>query len=218
MRELGCQMSHCHLLFDHRSQPHICSSNILNSQQAPEYNHWLSSMAYGSDVYDRRLYDNCLSSQFFPYDRSCPRTFQQGIASRSRYQDVEEDGWPPGYVVPAPGCRAASRDRNIIPNDMCHATTSTMTNNTFLRGLQEICGPSYKETVPSERSFNQQISTTRGNKAWTSKIRHFEFRSEYMMDEAFEHDYMDVDEVNHNSDYSIISTLCGLEEVLSRLI
>ena len=210
-------MSHRHLLLGHGNQSQICSSNILNSQHATEYNHWLSTMAYSSEFYDPRCYDTCVSRHCYNYDHSCPpRSFRQGVHARGCSHGCGQGVWQASFITSSPGCRTALRNCNAVPNDICSNLMTKMGDNSRVHGMQNAFDHVYKESSASQSALNLYPSVMRCNSAWTSKVRQLEFRNDCMIDEDIEHDSNDTDELNPY--FNITSTLCGLEEVLSRLI
>ena len=219
VRDLDCQMSHRHLLFSHGNRSQICSSNILNSQHATEYNHWLSTMAYcRSEFYDPQCYDTWISRHCLNYNHTCPpRAFRQGVHARGCGQGCEQGVWQASFVTSSPGCRAALRHCNALPSDICSNLMTKIGDASHAHGMQEVCDHVYKESSASQSALNLYPTMMRGSSnAWTPKIRRLEFRNDILFDDDLEHDSIDVDELN--PDYNITSTLCGLEEVLSRLI
>lgn len=215
-------MSHCNLLLEHtNSQPQICSSNMYSSQNSVEYNHWLSSMAYGGDVFSQRChYNDCLSRQCLSYEL-CPRFYRHGLVTRRHHENIDGDAWPTSHVLPGSGCGMTTlHDMNAIRNiDTCGATTSSVANDAFLHSLHTIHEQRYSDGLPpgEATTYSQQSRAMRASGSWISKVPQTDFRNESMFDDHFDFE-LDTDELSLHSDYNITSTLCGLEEVLSRLI
>ena len=207
-------MSQHHLLLNHGSQSQICSSDILSSQHAAEYNHWLSTMACASEIYDPPCYERCIGRRNFHNEQSYPCSSQRGLPSRS--PGHEQYAWPEPFGMSLSGCAAMMHDCGAFPYEMRNNLIGRMGDSSYMRGMQEVCEEAYKESLVKQPNLNQHLSMTMDNKDWSSTMRHLDFGNEYLTEENFEHDSIDIDELD--LDCNIVSTLCGLEEVLSRLI
>lgn len=218
-REIGCQVSNFHLLVEHGNQPHICSSNIFHSQHAVAYNRWLSTMAYGSEVYDQRNYDNCLCHQCFSYEVCPRRSFHHDIPTRRRCDNTEDELWPSLHSLSGAGNRLTNRDHNAMHQiEVSHPTLNSMIDSSFVRSLHKVYDHRYEEAYFDEAAYQRHSCLMSAGESWVAKTYEPELRNEQTSDEKYENDYIDVDNHNLYSDYNVTSTLCGLEEVLSRLI
>ena len=124
--------------------------------------------------------------------------------------------------MPPSGCNAYERRRarqecTVLHNELCNDSVISKTgDSSYVHGMQDVCEQMYKESLASHSVSNHYPSMMRGSSAWTSQAGQLDFRRDCVGDDDFEYDSFDMDELN--ADYNITSTLCGLEEVLSRLI
>ena len=128
----------------------------------------------------------------------------------------EQCVWPERFTMSSSGCRAMMHDCGAFPNEMRNNFIGRMGDSSYMHGMQEVCEQAYKESLANQSNLNEQLPMMRDGKTWSSAMRQLEFGNEYLTEESFERDPIDIDELN--PECSITSTLCGLEEVLSRLI
>eukprot|EP00112_Aurelia_sp_Birch-Aquarium-sp1_P008949 Seg2001.3 transcript_id=Seg2001.3/GoldUCD/mRNA.D3Y31 product="hypothetical protein" protein_id=Seg2001.3/GoldUCD/D3Y31 len=221
-REFGCQMNYNHLSHNHINHSHICSQNLFSSMIAPEYNHWLSSMVYGSDVYAHSPYEHCIPPQCLGYDNFCAHSFQHGSIAhdrRSPCDSTDEELSPNSHTFNSASCSQGHFSGDLRPRfGACHPGKGDMCSDAY---MLELYGMNNQRNM--RQSHNGLPITYCRQKSPTSfsslsRARHHEYGGQLSTEQDYDQENNDIDHLNYYSDQSITVTLCGLEEVLTRLI
>ena len=223
-RELGCQMSHCHLLHNHiNSHGHICSASPFGSINSPEYGYWLSSMAYANELFSHGPYEHCFPRQCLNRESTASlRHLSVSNGVRNLCTDRgEAEAWPTSPLLPAQGCRLGHHESNRMHNfEFCSSHSNNILRGTYMHDFHEVRSQVYADSTHGETVFelSRHRMLRRRNSIWKSQIKSIETRNDVLPENDVNFEDTEADGMQYYSDLNITSTLCGLEEVLTRLI
>ena len=179
-------------------------------------------MVYGTDVYANSPYEHCIPPQCLGYDHFCAHSFQHGPIAhnrRSPCDSTDEELSSNSHTFSGVNCRHGRLSGDLQPHfDACHLGKGELCSDAYLLELYDM--NNQRSMLQSHNGLPITYSSQRSPTTFSSfsRARHPEYARQLSTEQDYDLESNDIDHLNYYSDQSITATLCGLEEVLARLI